>query len=58
MRRGDHVQIFEVAVDEGAEAEVLALAGREDDALPVAGRDEDDGLEMPLLVNASCKAVV
>ena len=40
-------------MDEGAEAEVLALTGREDDALPVAGRDEDDGLEMPLLVGAA-----
>lgn len=37
-------------MDEGAEAEALALTGREDDALPVAGRGEDDGLEMPLLV--------
>ena len=53
MRRGDHVRIFEVAVDVGAETEELALTGREDEALPVAGREEDEGLEMPLLVGAA-----
>ena len=40
-------------MEEGAEAEVLALTGGEDDALPVAGREDDDGLEMPLLAGAA-----